>query len=156
MAHYEYDRDITFSAALHIAATVSTKHKIASWYFYNLITCSFMNLKPSKIDIFIQEAINNTNASEIGDYKSTNKSYHKIVKIAKYLKENNKTLLLLELLHHENVGVRLFAATYLLEESEEIAIRTLKAIEQESNSITSFCAKMTIEEWTNGNMKLQY
>jgi hypothetical protein len=50
LAHYEYDRDITFSAALHIAATVSGNNKNTS---YNLKFTAMIKLKTYFISFFL-------------------------------------------------------------------------------------------------------
>lgn len=51
------------------------------------------------------------------------------------------------------VGIRLWAATYLLPVFEKDSLRVLKEISA-LNGIISFIAKNTISEWEKGNLEL--
>ncbi len=112
--------------------------------------------KNEALDIFISSSINQAKSTEEGDYKTGNKNYDRIVVVAKYLKENNYLPDLKELLEHENVGVRIWASTYLLEVSEKEAKKSLLAIQKMNIPHHSFTAEMTLEEWNSGNLTLQF
>jgi hypothetical protein len=102
---------------------------------------------------FEEAAIKHAEATEQGDYKTGNKNYAVIVKVIAFLKEHNNIDNLSVFLNHSSVGVRMWAATYLLLIKETEGLRVLKQIASETG-IHSFTAKMTISEWGKGNLKL--
>ncbi|MEM9680914.1 MAG: DUF2019 domain-containing protein, partial [Bacteroidota bacterium] len=108
------------------------------------------------IQMLVDASIEHGKASEDGDYKTGNKNYDIIVSAAKYLNENDSVNELLKLLNHENVSVQLWAATYLLEKYESEATQSLVSISKKNITHYSFDAKITLEEWKNGNLKLIY
>lgn len=107
----------------------------------------------SAILIFEEAAIKHAEASELGDYKTANKSYAIMAKVVMFLKEQNEIRKLSELLTHSSIGARMWAATYLLPVIESEALRVLKQI-SEGRGIHSFDAEMTICEWEKGNLEL--
>lgn len=115
-----------------------------------------INNKDEALNVFISSSINQAKATEEGDYKTGNKNYDKIVVVAKYLKDNNYLLDLEKLLEHENVGVRIWASTYLLEVAENEAKQSLLSIKRMNIPHHSFTAEITLEEWNSGNLTLQY
>jgi hypothetical protein len=102
---------------------------------------------------FIEAATKHAEATEQGDYKTVNKSYAIIVKAITFLKEQNEIEKLSEFLSHSSVGVRMWAATYLLPVLENEGLRVLKQIAGETG-IHSFTAKITLSEWEKGSLKL--
>ncbi len=107
----------------------------------------------SAISRFEEAAIKHAEATEQGDYKTANKNYAIIVKAVTFLKMHNEIQKLFGLLYHASVGVRMWAATYLLPVSESEGLRVLKQIEQ-MEGIHSLDASTTISEWEKGNLKL--
>ncbi len=105
------------------------------------------------LNLFEEAAINHADATEQGDYKTANKNYAIIVKAIEFLKEQNKRKDLSEFLNHNSIGVRMWAATYLLPVIESEALQVLKKISEEKG-IHSFDAEVTISEWKKGNLKL--
>ncbi|APD06392.1 hypothetical protein UJ101_00855 [Flavobacteriaceae bacterium UJ101] len=106
-----------------------------------------------EINDFIEASIKHGEASKEGDYKLANKNYDKLVSILKYLKENDSIFILKKFLIHEDLNVQLWAATFLLEENEEEAIKLMTKIANQNIPHYSFDAKITLEEWKKGNLK---
>jgi hypothetical protein len=102
---------------------------------------------------FEEAAIKHAEATEQGDYKTGNKNYAVIAKVIAYLKEHNDIDKLFDFLNHSSIGVRMWAATYLLPIKETEGLRVLKQIASETG-ILSFTAKTTVSEWEKGNLKL--
>lgn len=102
---------------------------------------------------FEEAALKHAEATETGDYIQANKSYQVIAKSVRYLKETNNLRQLSKLLDSESVGVRMWAATYLLPIFERNAMQILQSIASGDN-IHSLTAKMTINEWRKGNLVL--
>ena len=108
---------------------------------------------PAALALFEESAIKHAEATKEGDYKTGNKNYHKKVKAVSYLKEQGSIDELLKYLNHENVGVRMAAATYLLPKYEKKGTEVLEAISKSSDFL-SFIAETTLSEWRKGNLKL--
>ena len=105
------------------------------------------------ITLFIDAAVKHSKATEEGDYKTGNKCYNIIVEAANFLKSKNSLDKLESLTGDASIGVRLWAAAYLLPLNEKKAIETLKAIIN-SGGIHAMTAEVTLNEWKNGNLKL--
>jgi hypothetical protein len=105
------------------------------------------------LSLFEEAATKHAEATKEGDYKTGNKNYHKKVKAVSYLKEQGSIDKLLQYLNHDNVGVRMAAATYLLPKYEKKGTEMLEAISQ-SSDFFSFIAETTLSEWRKGNLKL--
>lgn len=101
---------------------------------------------------FEKAAVKHAEATEQGDYRTVNKNYAVIAKVITFLKQHDSIEKLSEFLNHSSVGVRLWAATYLLPVLETEALRVLKQIAS-TTGIHSFDAEMTVSEWENGNLK---
>ena len=102
--------------------------------------------------LFVEAAIKHAEATKEADYKTGNKNFLKKIAAVSYLKEHNSIHELLQYLNHNDVGVRLAAATYLLPQYEEKGIKVLEEIAKIAGP-PSFDAKMTLREWRNGNLK---
>ncbi len=102
---------------------------------------------------FETAAENHEKASETGDYKTGNKNYKELIKAVNYLKAQNEILLLSKFFDHSSVGVRIWAATYMLPIKEDEATKVLENIAKEDN-FHAFTAKLTLQEWQKGNLKL--
>lgn len=101
--------------------------------------------------VFIEAAIKQAEATEQGDYKNGNKYYDQIIKSAEFLKKTNSVNILLSLLSNPSVGIRLWAAYFLLPINEKEAIKALQAISKISG-IHSLTAETTLKEWQKGNL----
>lgn len=110
------------------------------------------NLETALIQ-FEEAASKHANATEHGDYKSANKNYAIITKVILFLKEQNEIRKLSNFLNHNSIGVRIWAATYLLPILEDEASQVLDQISRKSG-IHSLTAKTTLSEWRKGNLKL--
>lgn len=106
----------------------------------------------SALELFEKAAVQHAEATEQGDYKTANKNYSQIIKSISYLKERNSLDKLLNFLPHSSVGVRMWAATYLLPIHETKAIKSLETI-MNSSGIHSLTAETTVNEWRKGNLK---
>lgn len=102
---------------------------------------------------FEEAATKHAEATERGNYKIGNKCYALISEVVIFLKDQNEVQRLSPFLNHPSVGVRLWAATYLLPGQEREAIKVLEQIAQRSD-IHSLTAETTLSEWRKGNLKL--
>lgn len=103
--------------------------------------------------IFEKSSIGHAKATEEGDYKVGNKNYREKINAISYLKEHNGIDELLKYLNHDNIGIRMSAATYLLPYHQKEAISVLREISKSSNFF-SFFAETTLNEWGKGNLKI--
>ena len=104
------------------------------------------------ITLFKEAAAKQAQGTEIGNSKMANRNYDILINIINYLKQNDSLDKLLELLEDQNVGVRIWAAAYLLPIHEKEATMVLKEIEKGSD-IHSLDAETTLSEWRRGNIK---
>lgn len=102
---------------------------------------------------FESAALKHEIASEEGDYKTANKSYKDLQRSTILLKERGMLSSLADLLNHSSVGVRMWAAVYLLNERENDSVMVLQKI-ADGSGINSLTAKTTLSEWRKGNLKL--
>lgn len=100
----------------------------------------------SALSSFKIASANQVEATEIGDYVKGNKAYSQIIKILKFLKDNDKLNKLEALLHDSNVGVRMFAAYGLLQVYPDRAVPILVEIAHRKD-IHSLTASTTLEQW---------
>ena len=107
----------------------------------------------SALALFEESAIKQAESTEIGDYKSGNKAYKSLIHAINFLKELEHVPSLNAFLYHSNVGVRIWAATYLLPFNEANAIIVLEDISKRRD-IFSLDAETTLSEWRKGNLKL--
>lgn len=92
-------------------------------------------------------------ATETGNYKLGNKYYKDIISAIDYLKKSNAINVLEMLLSDSSIGVRLWAASYMLAVDEECAVNTLEDIIK-TDGIHSLTAETTLSEWRDGNLNL--
>ncbi len=124
------------------------------------IIAKFVKVKRDKeisiaeaLELFVLNANSHALAIENGDYKTANKAYDKIVQAANFLKSRNQILLLSDLLDHTSVGVRSWAACYLLPVAEVKAKSVLEEISKRED-IHGFNAEMDLVQWEKGELKL--
>lgn len=111
-----------------------------------------MDIKKA-INRFEDSAKRQGEATESGEYDVSNSCYDEIVDAYEFLKaekalENISTLLL-----SPSVGVRLWAAFYLLPVDENRSLSILEEIEK-GDGIHSLTAQTTISEWKKGNLTI--
>lgn len=105
------------------------------------------------IDQFISLAREYGTSIDAGDNKSANKAHHKIMSLYKKLQSQNQLSDLEDLFTHEDINVRLWAATCCLRINEKKALDVLTKI-SESDQITGLTAKMTLDLWKNGLLQI--
>ncbi len=115
------------------------------------------NLKPIKdiqtaLALFQEAATKHAEETEQGKYKTGNKRYDEIMAVVKFLTQNNSMQCLHSFLSPNSVGVRLWAASFLLPTHEKESIRVLKEI-QRIDGILSLVAETTLSEWRKGKLK---
>ena len=89
-----------------------------------------------------------------GDYKGANKMHTKFIKLYNKVKELNKQNDIFEdLVTYNNDGVKLWAATALLNTNPMLAIDCLNKLVQ-LHTITSMDAKMVLDLWQRGELEL--
>ena len=88
-------------------------------------------------------------------YQTANKWHSLLIETYKQLKEQKKLRLLRDLLTHEHIGVRSWAATHYLSIDEDVAKKTLRDIAN-VGGLLGLSAETVIKEWDNGNLKSYY
>ena len=104
------------------------------------------------LEIFEVVCIKHSEATELGDNKTGNKHYSKIMKAIAFLKSENAISSLNDYLSSPSIGVRLWSACYLLPVNEQEGIKVLEEIVK-SPGINSLVAETTLSEWRKGNLK---
>lgn len=102
--------------------------------------------------VFEEAAIKQAEATEEGDHKTGNKRHDEITKAATFIKSENSIDSLRQFLSHSSIGVRMWAACYLLPVDEKEGERVLKEIAK-SSGIHALTADTTLSEWKKGNLK---
>lgn len=87
--------------------------------------------------------------------RKSNKIEDEIHSIFKTLRDNDQLSELESLLTHENNTVVSYACQYLLAGDEKKALRVLKNIAKRKD-VNSHTINMTIKEWKNGELNLDY
>lgn len=99
------------------------------------------------LEIFEKAAFLHGQATLLGEYKIANKEYKNISKASLFLRKNDLVSTLEKFLSVDNISIRLWAASYLLDVNESKALATLSDIIDSDTSILGFNAKMIMEEW---------
>lgn len=107
----------------------------------------------SAIEIFKEAANKQAEATEKGDYKTGNKCYDEIVRVITFLKNENAISNLFNLLSNASIGIRMWAAFYLLPTYPKDSIEVLEKIAKR-NDIHSLTAETTLNEWRKGNLNI--
>lgn len=107
------------------------------------------------IEDYVNACLKRDVAQEQGDYKTGNKCFKIIQKIRKELKSNvDYGIVKLEhLLEYPNDYVRIETATSFLPINTQKAEEVLREI-ADRRGLNAFTAKMTLEEWHKGNIKI--
>ena len=99
---------------------------------------------------FIKHGLIQHEANLSGDYEKGNQAYTEIKKALSYLWHNDP-FTVSGFLSHQNINMRLWAATFWLEINAEHAIKILEAIKNREQ-LYSTDAKYTLLEWEEGNI----
>lgn len=108
---------------------------------------------------FEEAALKHYEAQEKGTSCQMNRQFDKLRKLAKLIYDAGKINNLKELLTHENINVRCYAAVYLLPVDTEIAEAELEKLAQLKGlkvGIVAGIADVTLKEWRKGNIKFDY
>lgn len=110
---------------------------------------------------YISNSLIYAKASLDGNYKKTNRQYHKLIKLYKYLKEDLELAkeVLPELFKHENANVRAEAACHCLylgiyvEEAQKVLYDVTNYEEDTlENRMIAFDANMVLKLWKEGKL----
>ncbi|MEK6153605.1 DUF2019 domain-containing protein [Flavobacteriaceae bacterium 3-367] len=101
---------------------------------------------------FAEASFKQAQATEQGDYKTGNKYYDIIVKATTFIKNVNAIDSLHQYLSNPSVGVRMWAAYYLLNAYEKESVKVLEEISK-SSSIYALTADTTLSEWRKGSLE---
>ena len=112
--------------------------------------------KSKVIEAFIKASMLQAEATVEADNKKGNHNYNIIVESARKLRDQGQLFLLESLLEHDNVGVKIWASTYLLETNQSRALQILENIAGQNILHHSFTAQMILDEWEQGNLILQF
>ena len=102
---------------------------------------------------FIAQATEHGLAIAEGDHKKANKLHKKIQALYDQAKKDDITHLFEQLLKDNNENVRLWAATFSLKSSPQLAEETLNNL-TELTTITGLSAKTTLQLWNQGKLSL--
>lgn len=107
------------------------------------------------ISNYVEQAIAHDRATEEGNSDAANKAYDKNMEALKELRKlpDKGKVILSRLLSHENVGVRVSAATHLLPLDEKKAVRVLEEVSK-LPGLVAFDAKMVLQEWRAGRLQI--
>lgn len=104
------------------------------------------------LDEFVKACLVYDKCQRNGDYKNGNKAHDIIYEVFHYLKKEGMRERFKDFFNHENSSVRLWSTAFLLNTNlKDEAINNMKSIIEE-NGFYSFSAKLTLEEWNNGNL----
>ncbi len=94
--------------------------------------------------------------TEQGDSTSANKAYNDVVSARDEMRNfpDHGIAALKDLLIDSDPGVRLWASYYLLPTATAFATNTLADLSSESG-LVAFSAKMTLQEWNAGRLKVE-
>lgn len=98
----------------------------------------------SALSLFLEAAAMQAEATESGDYKRANKMYDRIIKSVNYLTEHNALGMIEQCLYNENIGIKLWSASFLL--SSSIAKNILEEIANGDYGIHFLTAKMILKQ----------
>jgi hypothetical protein len=108
------------------------------------------------IEEFVRAAVDQDRYLMLADAKAANRAYHRLMKVLDALMQrpDRGVSALLDLVDHPEASVRVWAATYLLPQHEETAIRVLESLTS-GHGFVSSDAKTVLQEWRAGRLKLR-
>lgn len=102
---------------------------------------------------FLSEALEHSKTIATGDHKKANKLHKKLHSLYGKAKEQGIIDVFEEFLNESDENVRLWAATFSLSSSPELAEKSLKKL-TELSTITGLSAKTTLNLWKDGKLDL--
>lgn len=111
--------------------------------------------KEKLLKSFEEFCIKQTEYSWNGKSKKANYYYDQIFKVVNLLKEMNSLSSLSVFYSHPNIGVRTWAACFLLPVNEKQSLKVLKEISK-MDVRGSYTAELVIKEWKKGDLKEFY
>jgi hypothetical protein len=108
----------------------------------------------SLLDAYAKAARNHGATTLSGDYETGNRNAAVIARIYRELRRRGPAAqsALLDLLRHEDAGVRGWAGAHAMDFAPRQAIPVLEKLAGERNAI-GFSAKMTLEVWEKGELR---
>lgn len=104
--------------------------------------------------LFVEASISHGQGTLTGDYQKCNKAYSLIQIVYDELKRRDLVEnVLFNLLINEDISVRIWAASYLLQSVPEESMKVLKEISSTYTGILSSNAELVLEEWKKGDLK---
>jgi predicted KAP-like P-loop ATPase len=102
---------------------------------------------------FEEAANEHGKATLLGNYKSVNRNYNKIIAAVKFIFSAKENTSLLIFLNHPSESVRTWAASYLFEVDEKAAVKVLEGVAS-GNGILAMNAETILDEWRNGTLDM--
>lgn len=109
--------------------------------------------KANLINDFLSYAVEHGKAISSGDYVKANKFHKKLHNLYCTAKKENLIVIFKESLDYNNESVRLWAATFLLKTSPDIAEKCLQELTG-LKTITGLSARTTLDIWKKGLLNL--
>lgn len=103
--------------------------------------------------LFLLEAIEHGKAIANGDHKQANKLNNKLQSIYVKTWKQNWQNIFGELINHDDENVRLWAATFSLKSTPDLAEKTLQELSELTN-ITGLTAQTTLRLWKEDKLDL--
>jgi len=110
----------------------------------------------SSRDRYVAETVEHGRCTENGNFRKGNAAFDRMLAVLAELRRHvdRGESVLVELLDHPNEWVKLGAATHLLPLREELANAVLEKLASGPRSMIEFNAKMVLQEWRNGSLKV--
>lgn len=107
-------------------------------------------------DRYIADAMEHGRCMENGNFRKGNAAFDRMMAVLAELRQrvDRGESVLVELLDHPDGWVTLEAATHLLPLREELASTVLEKIASGPRSMIEFNAKMVLQEWRKGALKV--
>jgi len=105
------------------------------------------------LKLFEESAMLHGESTLSGDYKLCNKHYECIIRCIEYLYDNKEADTLKPFLDNKNTSVRMWAAYALLPLYTNMCKSILSDLSNQKN-ILGLTAKITLQEWEKGNLKV--
>lgn len=106
-----------------------------------------MSRKQTLLDRYRDAASRHGVATHAGESDQANVAHDELKDVARQLRESGDLSQLEELLVDDESGVRLWAASHLLDEAPAVARPVLEDLVHNDRSIVGFVAQTTLREW---------
>jgi Domain of unknown function (DUF2019) len=106
------------------------------------------------VDIFVKAAVSHGDATLNGDYRKCNEAYSVIEGVFVELKNRGRAKdVLADSLTDNELSVRLWASSYLLQYLPEESAKVLRDISNNYSGILRLNAEMVLEQWEKGELQ---